>query len=138
MKHIKLYEGFGYKWKNIYEEDGNLYINLYKLADEIQFDAINNKYDLVKIESDYYDLVRKLLIGKVITFYSEEYGVITNICDKIEFYAGFGKIEGRFKLGFIEIKTENIEDSDNIDDDKVIIHLNIEPDLFRSTQKYNL
>jgi hypothetical protein len=140
MKHLKIYEIFDYKWKNIEEKNDKLYVNLYGLANEMSSVAKGNKPLLVKMESEYFDLVRKLLIGKVITFTGED-DDITGVCDDVVFHSGFGppSDEDDFQFQYIEVKTENMEDGENIEDeDKVIIHLDIDPIFFRSSHKYNL
>jgi len=36
MKYLKTYEEYRFKWNGIVEKDGNLYISLYKLANEME------------------------------------------------------------------------------------------------------
>jgi len=73
MKYIKLFE---YEWflgsqtyDSIEEIDGELHVHLYDLANEME-NSVEDIYPetMVKKEKEYFDLVRKLLIGKVITF----------------------------------------------------------------------
>jgi hypothetical protein len=139
MKHVKVYELFDYKWKNIEEKDGKVYLNLYDLSHEMEAFANKNRDAIVKMESEYKDLIRKLLIGNVITFSSDEYDEITDICDDVEFHSGFGTPdEYDFQFQHIQIKTEDLEEATNIDDDKVIIHLDSYGEIFKKSKKFNL
>ena len=141
MKYIKTYEGYGYEWKNIYEKDGKLYIHLYKLASEMEESAKGDKYIVAKKENEYCKLVKKLLRGNVITFSCADCSKKehTGICDRVEFHSGLDSTpDDVFQLEYIHIKLENMKGDENIEDDKVIVHLDTDPEIYRETQKYNL
>ena len=142
MKYLKSYENSSYNWKNIYEKNGKLYINLYSLSNEMEKSVFGkDKYIIAEKEVEYYKLVKKLMIDKVITFSCTDCieDKHTGICENIDFEGGFEEDNDHaFQLEFIKIKLEGSEDFHNIDDDLVIIHTDIDPKLYRETEKYNL
>lgn len=139
MKHLKIYEGFNYKWKNIYEENNKLYINLYKLIAEMEK---TNPIDVSEMEKEYIKLVKGILIGRVITFSSDDIGGnVTDICENVSFYSGFDDStinDSNFQINFIRIQVEDFDDEFNLDDDKIEVHLDITAKEFRERKKYNL
>lgn len=139
MKHLRIYEGFGYKWKNIYEKDGELHIHLYKLISEME-DSVEDRSDLKKMEDEYVKLVINLLVGKVITFSTDDYYEdITDVCDNVSFYNSIGDLgPDNFQISFVQIGVEHLDEDFNINDDEVIVHLNIDSEMVRKTKKYNL
>ena len=137
MKYIKSYENHSFKWKNIWKKDGKLHVSVYALANEMEKsitykDTPGSAIDPRKVaisekEREYVHLVRHLLEGKVITFscsdcYPSDWH--TGICDKVEFHGGFEyESEDRFQV-------EDI--------DEVVVHLDIDPEMYRDSKKYNI
>lgn len=151
MKYIKLFE---YEWflgsqtyDSIKNVDGELHVSLYELANEME-NSVEDIYPetMVKKEEEYFKLVRKLLIGNVITFSCADCNENshTGICDNVHFSSGdfsdgdgADNTEAMFQTQFIHISTEDMNDSHSIEDDDVTIH-NDDPDLYRNMKKYNL
>ena len=148
MKHLRTYESIGltkdFGWKNIFEKDGDLYVRLYKLANEMQETVVGKpRYKVIMMEDYYVKLVRELLMDRLITFDCDECGKNkhTGICTKIEFSGGLenNKPDDDFELEYIHIKTDNFRDAHGIDDDLVIVHFwNVDKDTFQVANKYNL
>ena len=154
MKYIKTYEIHKVfsKWKNIWEKDGKLHVSLYALANEMEEsitykDTPGSAIDPHKVaisekEREYVHLVRHLLEGKVITFscsdcYPSDWH--TGICDKVEFHGGFeDESEDRFQVEHIQIKLEDLKEPHNIDIDEIVVHLDIDPEMYRDSKKYNI
>lgn len=154
MKYLKFYESHPYKWENITEKNGKLYINIYQLASEME-DSLKYKDDqiltkiekekLIAKEKEYRNLIRKMLLDNVITFDSSYEDNITGICEDVEFHSGFGDARANgFQFEYIHIKIENLTNDEELDnaldigDDVVIVHLDIDSDVFRDSKKYNL
>ena len=154
MKYLKFYESHPYKWENITEKNGKLYINIYQLASEME-DSLNYKEDQIldddqiqnlrEKEKEYMALIRKILVNNVITFDSSYEDNITGICEYVEFHSGFGDARANgFQFEYIHIKIENLTNDEELDDaldigdDVVIVHLDIDSDVFRDSKKYNL
>lgn len=154
MKYLKFYESHPYNWKNIIEKNGKLYINIYALSSEIE-ETLNFKEDQILTnkekdalrnkEKEYRNLIRKLLIENVITFDSSYEDNITGICEDVEFHSGFGDAKPNgFQFEYINIKIENLNNDEELDealdigDEDVIIHLDVDPNVYRDSKKYNL
>jgi hypothetical protein len=142
MKHLKSYESTSkYNWKNIYEEDGKLYINVYKLIYEMEETVRDlGKNEILKKEDEYRYLLETSFIGKVISFQCSDCGEThTGICEDVEFHTGFEDPgNNRFQVDFIQFVIEDIDDSHAIDDDKITVHLDIDPELYRNIKRYNI
>ena len=138
MKYLRSYEGYNYEWKSIIKKNNKLYVHLYILASEMEM-SVDDEHNITERETEYFTLVKKLMIGKVITFSSADSDVDKGICEDIEFHSGFEFIDDdKFQIEYIQIRLENMEYAENIDDDLVIIHTEIDPDVYRETKKYNL
>jgi len=146
MKYLHLFENqnesYPYEWENIVQKGNKLYIYVYELANEMESDvAGKGKEELVKMEHTYYKLIRNLLIGKVITFDCEECSIEhTGICDTVGFSSGRYEegSDDTFQVQFVHISTEDIDDQHNIEDEEIIVHLDIDPETYRTANKYNL
>lgn len=148
MKHLKVYEKFPYISKldriflNGIEFGDNLTVNVYKLAFDF-YDNIEDKKNinnLDKAEKDYMDLIKKLFLNNVIEFttYNSKEKVM-GICKEIKFdideYDRHD--ECYFELNFIFLKLEN-DDVYIIDDSGLVTIYDIDPDIYRNGEKYNL
>lgn len=151
MKYIKLFEWFGkqhpnYEWKNITIEDGNIVVYVYDLADEMERTVLGtNKYIIKEKEDEYINLVKKLLLGKVITFTCTECreDTHTGICERVEFVGngypgGPQSPDDRFDIAAISIELEDSDMDHNLESDKIIIHLDIDPQIYRDSKDYNI
>lgn len=148
MKYLKLYESHPYNWKNITEKNNKLFINIYQLASEME-DSLNFKKILTlnetqigrlrEKEQEYIKLVKKLLVDKIITFNSSYEANLTGICKDVEFHSGFGDASPNgFQFEYINIILEDEEEEFDIGDEDVIVHLDIDPNVYRDSKKYNL
>jgi hypothetical protein len=160
MKFIKTYEGYGYKWKNIVEKNDKLYINLYQLAREMEYSA-NNEREFKKLrrghystpsdieiisnqECEYRNLIFKLLIDKVISFEDENSNSHFGICDRISFESGpsgfVKEIQYTFQFEYISIRIYEEDEWYNVGagNKDVIVHLNIDPEIYKNNIKFNI
>ena len=155
MKYLKTYEEYRFKWNGIVEKDGNLYISLYKLANEMEESANNEREtkkfvrggyyipddkNIVKDKEEYYiRFVKKLLIDKLITFDSEDYGKnLTGICKDVIFDGGFeAKPENTFNIEHIHISLDSLEDEASIYEE-VIVHSDEDAEQYKLRTKFNL
>lgn len=146
-----MYEWFGnqhpdYGWKNITTEGNRMCVYVYDLANEMEKTvAHSDKYAVKAKEDEYFALVKKLLIGKVISFTCTDCddGKHTGVCDDVEFdgcgYPGGPDVPvDVFDLGYIRLRLEGMDEAHAIDDDKIIVHLDIDPEIYRSAEKYNV
>jgi hypothetical protein len=134
-------------WNNIEVKDNIITANIYKLANEM-LDSINenpddrDKDEVKKMEQEYIQLIRGLLVGKVISFECSDCKVSKHkgVCQNILFENGIlsSPDKGFFDIEYIQIKLENTDDYHNIEDDEFKIYLNEDPELYRATSKYNL
>ena len=146
MKYIKTYEDKKYGYNNIVEKDGKLHIYVYQLAKEMEESVVqNNKSALNPFaikEKEFVNLVRKLLVGKVISFSCGDcypWTWHTGVCDYVDFDSDFlGEDKNGFMINFISIKLEDFREPHSIDIDEIIVDLNIDADTFRNANKYNL
>ena len=146
MKHLKVFEAYkNYKWNNIYQKGDKLYIHVYNLSHEM-LDTLGKNpddrfdQDVHNLENEYCELIEELLEGKVITFSCSDCSVNhTGVCEYIYFESGFQPAEnGFFEAEYLQIKLEESSETHNIDDDKIIVHLDGDPELYRNINKYNI
>ena len=165
MRHIKTYEKFDDDfvflqqakfWKNIFQKGDKLYINLYKLSDEM-FEFANKERETKKfsrggysipddktiisdMDDQYRKIIRKLLTNKVISFDDSDSGSHFGICFNVSFESGptgFPVDEYVFQFEYLAIKLEGDDEYYNVDDE-VIVHLDIDPEQYKLRTKFNL
>lgn len=128
-------------WKNIFEEDGNMYVNLFELGVEmLESIDTSDKYLVEQLETYYRDFLKDLIENAVITFYSEEEGKdITGICEEVIFDVdNFSDLpDDTFQIDGISFKINGISEPLYVSDEKIKI-TNIDPKVFISSKKYNL
>lgn len=156
MRYIRTYEGYGYKWENIIEKDGKLYIQVYELANEMEkyankeretkkfsrggYSIPDDDKIIIEYDDEYRRLIKKLLTGKVVTFSCVdcEETEHTGICEFVGIYPGIeAGDDDTFRTSHIQIDIENLEYSHNLEGD-VIVHLDIDPEIYKNSSKYNL
>ena len=152
MKYLKTYEIYNAVypafsaslWNNISVKNDILTINVYQLANEMLNSIDENpdnrdEKEVEKMEKEYTDLVGKLLFQKVISFSCGNcLSHHKDVCDDITFEGGFQEPEkGFFYVDNISLKL--LDDNwHNVDDEKIIVYLNEDPELYKATNKYNL
>lgn len=158
MKYIKTYENHNYKWNNITEKDGKIYINSYKLVNEMQNAANktreNRKYTrggysipddvdiMLNMEEEYRNLITKLLKNKVISFDDCDFRSHFGICYNISFESGpftFDETidKDTFQFEWLSIKLDGSDEYYNVDEE-IIVHLDIDPKIYKIGNKYNI
>ena len=141
MRYIKTYESRRYEWDSIQEETNAIIVYPLELATEMEnVVAGKSKYKVIMMEDRYKALVRDLLENKVISFECDDcnehhYG----LCESVDFLGDpYGEVEDDcFNVQYVQITLDNMDDSHNIED-KVIVHLDKDPQLYIDTKKYNL
>jgi len=157
MKYIKTFEDYGYRWKNIIEKDGNLYINLHQLIFEMENHAnkVRENKKLTRggysipddnkivsdMETEYITLVRNLIENKVISFNDPDFGSHYGLCTNVSFESGpfteDSKNDSIFQFEYISIKIDNEEDYYNVDEE-VIVYLDLDSEMYKTKSKFNI
>ena len=157
MKYIKTYEGYGYRWENIVEKNGKLYIKIYKLRHEMEdyankirenkkitrggYSIPDDKEIVSNMEIEYEDLIKKLLKNKVISFKDSELIDHFGICNNITFDSGpsggIKEDQYTFLFEYLCIKLDEWYNLEG-EEEEVIVHLDIDPETYKNKSKFNL
>lgn len=148
MKHLKIYEQYfntSYEWKSITKVGEKLHVDVYSLMVEFYISVSDNTNpEIVQDkEAEYIEFVAELLEDKVITFNANIDEKITGICKTVEYFSG-PFMQNDLNIYEFSIETVGIYlEDDNYEyivsgDDEVIIHMDIDADIYRNSKKYNL
>ena len=147
-------------WKNIFQKGDKLHIHIYELANEMEsyankqketkkfarggYSIPDDKSIVREMENEYINLVKKLLKGKVISFDDADFGSHFGICDSVSFDSNSAPgspdtpDDNTFNTNFVQIMMMN-SDRDWLNvDDEVIVHLDIDPEEYKNTDKFNI
>lgn len=158
MKHLKLYEQYSktiFKWKNIQKVDEKIYVNVYQLLEEMYNSIIDTTDSEIveKKEKEYINLISKLFKGNVITFepndsYNTYDDKVTGICDRVTYFSppdilnDDDDVNYTFAIDSIGLFLKYDEDYNEYilsnDDDLVVVHMDIDPKIYKMMKQYNL